>query len=132
MGSYSRTRLWLVAVVLVTALLQACARDPIHVQYYYSPICPACEESRRSIEQLASLQGLSRAGRVILLESFDVVHSDDASDAFYRVMDEYRIAADQMRLPLLIVDGTVYAGLAEVETAIRELQGRLRRAVSPR
>jgi len=127
MGRSFRLHSVFFAFALTCALIGACAR-PIEIQYFFSPVCPACEESQKALEQASSLSYLQRQNRRIHLETFDVVHSDEASDALFAAIDKYRVALDRQTLPLLIVDGTVYSGLEEVESAIRDLaSGTLRR-----
>jgi hypothetical protein len=123
----STTRRVLGALVAGAWLLTACApRERMEVLYFYSAVCPACEESRRSQEGVSSLAFLAGKKRRVDLHYYDVYHDGGAQDALLAALDKYRIPLERQGLPMLIVNGTATVGLEEVEAAIRELSARRR------
>jgi hypothetical protein len=115
------------AFVLVAGLLMSCApRERLEVLYFYSAICPACEESRRNKDGATSVLYLTQKKRGAEVRVYDVYDDDGAQDALIAAIDKYDIPVEKQQLPLLVVNGKATSGLVEVEKAILALEPRRR------
>jgi len=128
-GSSEHTR-WTARVFLglglAVGILSGCARPKLEVMYFYMATCPACEESRKSLSGAAAVRIYSQQYRDPVVRVYDLLEDVDASGALAAAMGTYRIPAEELRLPLLIVNGTVFLGLEEIRPAIAALDRRKR------
>ena len=119
----SRRTAWtLLALGLAAAAaLSSCARPRREVLYFYMAVCPACEESRLSLSGAAAVRVYSEQYRDPVVRIYDLLEDTDASDALAAALEKYQIPPEKLRLPMLIVNGTVYLGLEEIRPAIAAL-----------
>jgi len=111
-----------ITVVIAGGFLVACGSGRgLEVLYFYSAACSACDESRRSLENVASLAAFKRRDGQIRVFTYDVGRSGEASAALFAAIERHRIPKEKQALPLLIVNGACYAGLEEAERAIDSL-----------
>jgi hypothetical protein len=119
---------WLVrtlGALIACALSAGCDRRPtLEVLYFYSAICPACEESRKSVAGANSVRYYADQYRNPSVRIYDVLHDASAQDALVAAIGKYGIPIDKQRLPLLIVNGTASSGLQDVAIAITALERR--------
>ena len=119
----------LLVAFAVCALVSCASRERTEVLYFYSAICPSCEESQRSTAGVASLFSLARENRRTEVRVWDVYHDEGAQDALLAAVDKYGVPLGKQGLPLLIVNGTASSGLDEVEAAIAEFSQSARAAL---
>ena len=130
-GEAAPARLVAAALLLLSVTVACAPRKPVEVLYFYSAICPSCEESQRSERGMSSLVDLGHTNRRVELEVWDVYRDSGAQDALFAALDTYRVPLEKQGLPLLMVNGTAYSGLEEVERAIAELPELIKEAARP-
>lgn len=94
--------------------------------YFYSAICPACEDSRRNKDGASSVLYLTDRRRGAEVRVYDVYQDDGAQNALFAAIDRYGIPVEKQQLPLLVVNGKATSGLDDVEKAILALDPRRR------
>jgi hypothetical protein len=125
-GMSAKVRFAGVCVVLAGLLVSCAPRERLEVLYFYSAICPACEESRRNKFGATSVLYFTDKRRGAEVHVYDVYHDDGAQDALFAAIDKYAIPLAKQQLPLLVVNGKATSGLEEVEKAILALDPRRR------
>jgi hypothetical protein len=122
MGKAFRRLAGVIAVATAGGVLVTCgAGRVLEVLYFYDAACSACDESRRSLENVASLAAVKRRDGRIRVSTYDVGRSGEASTALFAAIERHRIPKEKQALPLLIINGAWYAGLEEAERAIDSL-----------
>ena len=113
----------ILALGIAVGLLGACAaRERVQVLYFFSAVCPSCEESQRAVRGASSAAYAASRDARIEVHVYDVYRDEEAMDALLAAVDRFKVPVERQGLPLLIVNGEAYSGLDEVEPALAKLQ----------
>jgi len=104
-------------MVVIVLGAGGCRRPEREALLFYEAVCPTCETSRR-MEQLAGrLVAIGRERPDLTVRTYDVYRAESV-EALRKAIGDLGVELAGLRFPLLIADGTVYAGEAPVTERI--------------
>lgn len=112
---------WLATLVLLVmsfsiATSAVCeAPERPQVLYFYENYCGSCRPEEDFASEFLALTGAPLSD--YRFSHYNVVHEAEKK-LFHTTMDAHDIAEADRRLPTVLVDGVVYAGTAEIQTAL--------------
>lgn len=102
----------LVGVILAGILPCAFASEKPVLLYFYDNYCSACNPEQEFADAFEQMTG--RSVWDYEAQMYDV-YSSAGQDALARAAEAYSLGKEQLRAPLLIVDGAVYSGTRAIE-----------------
>ena len=115
-------RRWIALILLWAILPSGAARAGAEgdaalppLMYFFENYCDACHPETEFIENFHSLTG--RHLSEYSYSYYNVRYADNRA-LFDAVAEEYGIAPENRFLPMVVVNGTVYAGNSRVEAAL--------------
>ncbi len=106
----------LLALLTLFLSFPICARaEKPPLLYFYENYCESCSLEQAFLRDFGALTGQSAEGYACSFYDMQKGASRAALDA---AIETYKIPEDKQRLPLLILDGVVYAGNTEIQRSL--------------
>lgn len=111
-----------VMLLLLVTLLFGCSQSGAReIHFFYEIVCATCDEAERMDRLATRLMELRRRNPELSVEIHDLA-IDSGRAAFEEVTSRYGVETEALRLPVLLLDGSVRQGEAEVEKQVSGME----------